>query len=160
MSMMFLAMEARAHVGGGDGPACSRALREAEHLFEGRRTGDDSDWIVYFDAAELVGEGAHCFRDLRSPRTAQEFIARAEERADARIWFWHKIVRRRFPATQSHGRGGRSSVIGCPWVRPLREDRVRPRTDHLERPRGSLCIICWRARVPAVAGLNRWKQSS
>jgi hypothetical protein len=90
MSMMFLSMEARAHVGGGDGPACSRALREAEHLFEGRRTGDDSDWIVYFDAAELVGEGAHCFRDLRSPRTAQEFIARAEERADARIWFWHK----------------------------------------------------------------------
>ena len=79
---MFLAMEARAHAGNGDGAACSQALREAERLFEGRATGDDPEWIGYFDAAELAGEGAHCFRDLRSPRTAQEFIAQAEELTD------------------------------------------------------------------------------
>jgi len=79
---MFLAMEARAHAGDGDGAACSQALREAERLFEGRLTGDDPEWISYFDAAELAGEGSHCFRDLRSPRTAQQFIARAEELTD------------------------------------------------------------------------------
>jgi hypothetical protein len=79
---MFLAMEARAHAGNGDGAACSQALREAERIFEGRVTGDDPEWISYFDNAELAGEGSHCFRDLRSPRTAQEFIARAEELTD------------------------------------------------------------------------------
>ncbi|MGH3276222.1 MAG: hypothetical protein ACRDNZ_18085, partial [Streptosporangiaceae bacterium] len=79
---MFLAMEARAHAGNGDGAACSRALRDAERLFEGRVTADDPEWIGYFDAAEMAGEGAHCFRDLRSPRTALGFIARAEELTD------------------------------------------------------------------------------
>jgi hypothetical protein len=80
---MFLAMEARAHAGNHDGADCSQALREAERLFEGRSTGDDPEWISYFDAAELAGEGAHCFRDLRSPKTAQQFIAQAEELTDA-----------------------------------------------------------------------------
>jgi hypothetical protein len=79
---MFLAMEARAHAGNRDGTACARALQEAERLFDGRSTGDDPEWISYFDAAELAGEGAHCFRDLRSPKTAQQFIARAEELTD------------------------------------------------------------------------------
>jgi hypothetical protein len=79
---LFLAMEARAHAGNGDGAACSQALREAERLFEGRMTGDDPEWIGYFDAAELAGESSHCFRDLRSPRTAQGFIAQAEELTD------------------------------------------------------------------------------
>ena len=79
---VFLAMEARAHAGNGDGAATSQALREAERLFEGRVTGDDPEWVSYFDAAELAGEGSHCFRDLRSPRTAQQFIAQAEELTD------------------------------------------------------------------------------
>jgi hypothetical protein len=79
---LFLAMEARAHAGNRDGTECSRALREAEREFERRVPGDDPEWISYFDAAELAGEGLHCFRDLRSPRTAQEFIARAEELTD------------------------------------------------------------------------------
>lgn len=79
---LFLAMEARAHAGNGDGAECSRALREAERMFEKRVAGDDPEWISYFDAAELAGEGSHCFRDLRSPRTAHEFIARAEQLTD------------------------------------------------------------------------------
>jgi hypothetical protein len=79
---MFLAMEARAHAGNGDGAACSQVLRAAERLFEGRMTGDDPEWVGYFDAAELAGEGSHCFRDLRSPRTAQGFIAQAQELTD------------------------------------------------------------------------------
>jgi hypothetical protein len=82
VTSLFLAMEARAHAGNGDGTACARAFREAERLFESRITGDDPEWISYFDAAELAGEGSHCFRDLRSPKTAQLFIAEAEELTD------------------------------------------------------------------------------
>jgi hypothetical protein len=78
----FLAMEARGHAGNSDSAACSRALRDAETLFETRVASDEPDWIAYFDAAELAGEGAHCFRDLRSPRTTQEFVTRAIELTD------------------------------------------------------------------------------
>lgn len=78
----FCAMEARAHAGNRDSPACIRALREAEKVFEGGSPSDDPEWIRYFDAAELAGEGAHCFRDLRNPRVAQEFVTRAEELTD------------------------------------------------------------------------------
>lgn len=74
---MFLSMEARAHAGNRDDAACSRSLREAEAIFEKRNVADDPAWISYFDAAELAGEGAHCFRDLRNPRMTQEFITRA-----------------------------------------------------------------------------------
>ncbi|MDB5910576.1 MAG: regulator [Massilia sp.] len=74
---LFLAMEARAHAGNGDDAACSRALSEAERVFERRNVEDDPAWISYFDPAELAGEGAHCFRDLRNPRLTQEFITRA-----------------------------------------------------------------------------------
>lgn len=79
---MFLAMEARGHAGNGDDAACSQAFRDAERFFEHRDPADDPDWISYFDAAELAGEGAHCFRDLRSPRLTQEFIAGAVELCD------------------------------------------------------------------------------
>lgn len=74
---MFLAIEARAHAGNGNDAACSRAYREAESFFERRDVADDPAWISYFDPAELAGEGAHCFRDLRNPRMTQEFITRA-----------------------------------------------------------------------------------
>lgn len=79
---MFLAMEARAHAGNGEDGACSRALREAERYFEKSDSADDPLWIRYFDAAELAGEGAHCFRDLRSPKTTHEFVTRAIELTD------------------------------------------------------------------------------
>jgi hypothetical protein len=79
---MFLAMEARAHAGNGDDAACSRALREAEALFQRRDASEDPGWIGYFDAAELAGEAAHCFRDLRKPRITQEFVAGAIEQCD------------------------------------------------------------------------------
>ncbi|MGH6739143.1 MAG: hypothetical protein ACREDY_08950 [Bradyrhizobium sp.] len=79
---MFLAMEARAQAGNSDEAACSRALREAEQFFEKSDTSGDPAWISYFDAAELAGEGAHCFRDLRSPLMTQEFVTRAIELTD------------------------------------------------------------------------------
>jgi tetratricopeptide (TPR) repeat protein len=79
---MFAAMEARGHAGNGDDAACSRALREAERSFQHRNVADDPGWISYFDAAELAGEAAHCFRDLGNPRLAQEFISGAVELGD------------------------------------------------------------------------------
>jgi hypothetical protein len=79
---MFLAMEARGHAGNSDDAACSRALSEAEKFFHRQNVADDPDWISYFDAAELAGEGAHCFRDLRNPRMTQEFITGAVELCD------------------------------------------------------------------------------
>ena len=79
---MFLAMEARAHAGNGDEAACSRALREAEAYFQRRNPSGDPGWIGYFDAAELAGEAAHCYRDLRNPRITQEFVAGAIEQCD------------------------------------------------------------------------------
>jgi len=79
---MFLAMEARGHAGNSDDAACSRALREAEKFFQRRNVADDPEWISYFDAAELAGEEAHCFRDLRNPRMTQEFITGAVELCD------------------------------------------------------------------------------
>jgi hypothetical protein len=75
-------MEARAHAGNGEDRACSRALSEAERYFEKSDSADDPQWISYFDAAELAGEGAHCFRDLRSPKTTHEFVTRAIELTD------------------------------------------------------------------------------
>ena len=79
---MFLAMEARAHAGNGDDEACSRAFAEAERFFEKSDSADDPKWIGYFDGAELAGEGAHCFRDLRSPQMTIEFVTRAVELTD------------------------------------------------------------------------------
>ncbi len=79
---MFLAMEARGHAGNSDDAACSRALRDAEKFFQRRSVADDPEWISYFDAAELAGEEAHCFRDLRNPRMTQEFITGAVELCD------------------------------------------------------------------------------
>jgi hypothetical protein len=79
---MFLAHQARAHAGNGDDAACSRALREAEAFFQRRDPSEDPEWIGYFDAAELAGESARCFRDLRNPRITQEFVASAIEQCD------------------------------------------------------------------------------
>ena len=79
---MFLAMEARAHAGNGDDGASSRAFSESERFFDKGDPSDDPAWISYFDAAELAGEGAHCFRDLRNPRMTQEFVTRAIDLTD------------------------------------------------------------------------------
>jgi hypothetical protein len=73
----LLAMEARAHAAAGDGRACDYVLREAEAMFGRRRPADDPPWISYFTESELAGEAAHCFRDLRRPKLAQEFVPNA-----------------------------------------------------------------------------------
>lgn len=74
---MFLAMEARALASIGDSPACAAVLHRAEREFDRRDPGEDPDWISYFDAWELAGEAAHCFRDLGQPCETLHFTAQA-----------------------------------------------------------------------------------
>lgn len=93
---MFLAMEARAMAGAGDARATTAALKEAESVFARCRPADEPDWISYFDAAELAGEAAHCFRDLRIPTQAEQFVSHAIEATDpayARTLAFVRLVR-------------------------------------------------------------------
>lgn len=77
VTAMFLAMEARAQASLGDKAGASTALHRAEQAFETRTPGRDPDWINYFDALELAGEAAHCFRDLGDGAKAKYFSAQA-----------------------------------------------------------------------------------
>ncbi|MBV8994055.1 MAG: hypothetical protein JO287_10245 [Pseudonocardiales bacterium] len=74
---MFLAMEARSLASIGDSQACAAVLHRAEQAFDQRNPGDDPDWISYFDAWELAGEAAHCFRDLGQPHETLRFAEQA-----------------------------------------------------------------------------------
>lgn len=76
---MFLTMEARALAGAQDHRGVTTALRDAETSFRKSDLASEPTWIAYFDEAELAGEAAHCFRDLRSPREAHEYVSRAIE---------------------------------------------------------------------------------
>jgi hypothetical protein len=74
---MFLAMEARALASIRDARGCAEILHRAEQMFERSNPAEDPDWISYFDALELAGEAAHCFRDLGQARETLEFAERA-----------------------------------------------------------------------------------
>jgi tetratricopeptide (TPR) repeat protein len=74
---MFFAMEARALASMGDERGSVEALHRAEQAFDRSDPGRDPSWIKYFDALELAGEAAHCFRDLRKPDEAQRFVVQA-----------------------------------------------------------------------------------
>jgi tetratricopeptide (TPR) repeat protein len=74
---MFLAMEARALASMGDERGSVEALHRAEHAFDRSDPNKDPSWIDYFDALELAGEAAHCFRDLGKPDEVQRFVALA-----------------------------------------------------------------------------------
>jgi len=74
---MFLAMEARALASIGDSQACAAALHRAEQAFDQHNPAEDPDWISYFDAWELAGEAAHCFRDLGQPHETLRFVEQA-----------------------------------------------------------------------------------
>ncbi|WP_297547696.1 hypothetical protein [Amycolatopsis sp.] len=76
---MFLTMEARALASLGDTKGCVDVLHRADQEFERRDPVNDPDWSSYFDALELAGEAAHCFRDLGRSRETQQFAAQAIE---------------------------------------------------------------------------------
>lgn len=77
VSAMFLTMEARALASIGDSQGCAAVLHRAEQKFDQCSPGSDPDWISYFDAWELAGEAAHCFRDLGQSRETLLFTAQA-----------------------------------------------------------------------------------
>jgi hypothetical protein len=74
---MFFAMEARALASIGDARGCAAVLHRAEEAFDQNSPSEDPDWISYFDAWELAGEAAHCFRDLGQHRETQLFVGQA-----------------------------------------------------------------------------------
>ena len=74
---MLCAMEARALASIGDGAGCAGALHRAETAFGSGSHDSDPEWIAYFDRAELAGEHAHCFRDLRRPEETRQFAGLA-----------------------------------------------------------------------------------
>ncbi|MBL1094193.1 MULTISPECIES: sporulation protein [Streptomyces] len=76
------AMEARAYSNAGDPTGAGRAMNEAERHFERADTGEDPEWLGYFDSAELMGELCHCFRDLKMRRESIEAAQRAVDDTD------------------------------------------------------------------------------
>jgi hypothetical protein len=79
VSSMLLTMEARALASLGDAGGCASVLSKAEQAFEHRNTDNDPTWISYFNRAELAGESAHCFRDLRRAGETEQFATLALE---------------------------------------------------------------------------------
>jgi len=77
VAAMLLTMEARALASLGESSACAAVLTKAEQAFERRNPAGDPTWIGYFDSAELAGEMAHCFRDLRRAAETETFSALA-----------------------------------------------------------------------------------
>lgn len=77
VNAMFLAMEARALASIGDARGCAEVLHRAEQEFEKSNPSEDPEWITYFDALELAGEAAHCFRDLGLSKETQRFVTQA-----------------------------------------------------------------------------------
>ncbi|MFG2533219.1 sporulation protein [Streptomyces sp. NPDC048516] len=78
----YSAMEARAYANTGDTSGAGRAMNEAERHFERADTGEDPEWLGYFDSAELMGELCHCFRDLKMRRESIEAAQRAVDGTD------------------------------------------------------------------------------
>ena len=77
VSAMFLAMEARALASIGDAQNCAEVLHRAEQAFGRSDPDEDPEWISYFDALELAGEAAHCFRDLGHAGQTRLFVTSA-----------------------------------------------------------------------------------
>ncbi|MDX3838968.1 hypothetical protein [Streptomyces europaeiscabiei] len=88
----FHAMEARALARTGDVNACEAALSAATRALESRNSGDEPEWISYFDEAELAAEAAHCFRDVNSARQAVTHAENAMSGSHVRSDFFATMV--------------------------------------------------------------------
>jgi transcriptional regulator with XRE-family HTH domain len=88
----FHAMEARAMARMGDTRGSERALSEATKALESRNSGDEPEWITYFDEAELAAEAAHCFRDVNSARKSVEYAQNAMSGSHVRSDFFATMV--------------------------------------------------------------------
>ena len=88
----FHAMEARALARTGDRQGTERALAESARFLERRNSGDEPEWITYFDDAELAAEAAHCFRDVDRARQAVEHAGNAMSGSHVRSDFFVTMV--------------------------------------------------------------------
>jgi ATP/maltotriose-dependent transcriptional regulator MalT len=88
----FHAMEARALARTGDKHGTEQALAEAARFLERRNSGDEPEWITYFDEAELAAEAAHCFRDVNRARQAVEHAGNAMSGSHVRSDFFVTMV--------------------------------------------------------------------
>ncbi|MDQ1248109.1 MAG: hypothetical protein QG597_2481, partial [Actinomycetota bacterium] len=80
---MFTIHEARALASMRDERGLTRAMRTAEGHFAQAAGHDDPSWLSYFDEPEMLGEFAHCFRDVERPVQAIEHATAAIETSDA-----------------------------------------------------------------------------
>ncbi|MGL5809969.1 MAG: hypothetical protein ACRCYQ_08495 [Nocardioides sp.] len=71
------ATEARALAVQGESTACASALSRAETELSRSDPSSEPGWIGYFDAVELAGESAYCFRDLDQTALAEESVSLA-----------------------------------------------------------------------------------
>ncbi|WP_326798572.1 hypothetical protein OG946_26915 [Streptomyces sp. NBC_01808] len=97
----FHAMEARALARMGDTRACELALAEATKALESRNSGEEPEWITYFDEAELAAEAAHCFRDVNRARQAVSHAQNAMSGSHVRSDFFATMV-----LADAHARAG------------------------------------------------------
>ncbi|MEO3764598.1 hypothetical protein [Streptomyces sp. B8F3] len=97
----FHAMEARALARTGDTRACELALAEATKALESRNSGEEPEWITYFDEAELAAEAAHCFRDVNRARQAVGHAQNAMSGSHVRSDFFATMV-----LADAHARAG------------------------------------------------------
>ncbi|QFX81660.1 hypothetical protein GEV49_12505 [Streptomyces sp. SYP-A7193] len=88
----FHAMEARALARTGDVAACEASLSAATRALDSRNSGDEPEWINYFDAAELAAEAAHCFRDVNRARHAVAHAENAMSGSHVRSDFFATMV--------------------------------------------------------------------
>lgn len=70
-------LEAHAHAGLGDAPACDDALGAAQDAFDRRTPGEEPEWLAYFDEAYLAAKFAHCYRDLGDGRRTVQHARRS-----------------------------------------------------------------------------------
>lgn len=89
---LLLAMEARALANLGEASACAEVMDRAETSLSRRRPGSEPGWVSYVDEAEIGGEWAHCFRDLRQNDQALRFAEHAINGVPSRTQAFMRMV--------------------------------------------------------------------
>ncbi len=67
-------------------------MSAATNALESRNSGDEPEWISYFDEAELAAEAAHCFRDVNSACRAVAHAENAMSGSHVRSDFFATMV--------------------------------------------------------------------
>jgi tetratricopeptide (TPR) repeat protein len=153
---MFAVHEARALASLGDEAGLCRAMRSAEDHLSRASGQDDPSWLTYFDGPELLGEFAHCFRDLGRPLLAIEHATAAVEQADASYARTLAFVRMVLASAQFQ-RGDLDQALDTASLtieaaQPLQSARVVRYLTDFERalPEKGAAVVRFRGRVAAA----------